>query len=274
MSDTQAPRRHGAAREGLLHAESLARLLAGGCRVAVATVVRARGSHPRGVGAKMLVPDEGPPELSIGGGALEASVIADCRGVLAGAEPGIRRYELAESGELAVGMTCGGLVEIFIDVEEPPLRLVIFGAGHVGRAVAAAARVAGLALTVVDDRQEWLDPSAFPPGTALHRCSRDYADALPPVPSSACAVVMTRCHETDVSVLEQLATSRPRHVGFMGSRRKVLRAFEVLRARGVDAAWLESVRAPIGLAIGAETPGEIGIAVVAEIVASLRGASA
>ena len=255
-------------------AEALSRLLAEGRRVAVATVVRGKGSHPRAVGAKMLVPDEGPTFLSIGGGALEASVIADCRALLRGAgEPGLRRYDLAESGEDAVGMTCGGSVEVFLDVEQPPQRLFVFGAGHVGRAVAAAARVAGLAITVVDDRAEWLDPTAFPPGTALHRCAPDYADSIPEVPRSACALVMTRCHETDVTVLQRLAAFRPRHVGFMGSRRKVHRAFDVLRERGVDDAWLQGVRAPLGLPIGAETPGEIAISAIAQVVQALRGGS-
>lgn len=270
MSDAQAPRRHGASREGLAFAEKLARLLAEGHRVAVATVVSGRGSHPRAAGAKMLVPDEGPTAFSIGGGALEASVVADCREALRTGERRVRRYELSETGEGAVGMTCGGSVEVFVDVEEPPPRLFVFGAGHVGRAVAAAASVAGLALTIVDDREEWLAAAAFPPGAALHRCGRDYASALPVVPPAAFAAIMTRCHETDIAVLEQLSRQPPRHVGFMGSRRKVLRAFEVLRERGVPQEFLATVRAPVGLPIGAETPGEIGIAVVAEIVAALR----
>ena len=181
MKDLQKPRPHHPRVSSLAVHEDLARLLGEGRRVAVATVVRARGSHPRAVGAKMLVCEDGTALHTIGGGPLEASVIADCREALAGAGPGLRRYDLAETGEDAVGMTCGGSVEIFVDVEEPPVRLVVFGAGHVGRAVARAAHVAGLALTVVDDRAEWLAPEAFPPGTALHRCGRDYAADLPEV---------------------------------------------------------------------------------------------
>ncbi len=253
--------------------EDVARLLAEGRRVAIATVVTARGSRPREVGAKMIVADDGEALHSIGGGPLEASVIADCRAALAGDGPRVRRYDLNESGDDSVGMTCGGAVEIFIDVEEPPQRLFVFGAGHVGRAVARAAEVAGLAITVVDDRAEWLQSEAFPPGTALHRCARDYASDLPLVASGACAVIMTRCHDTDMAVLEALSSPKPRYVGFMGSRRKVLRAFRVLESRGVSAEWLRTIRAPVGLALGAETPGEIAIAVIAEIVGALRGAS-
>jgi xanthine dehydrogenase accessory factor len=270
MTPAQEPRSHGGPTDGLAVHEALARLLSEGRRVGVATVVRARGSHPRAVGAKMLVPDAGAPLFSIGGGPLEASAIADCRAALDGAPSGVHRYDLTEAGDDSVGMTCGGSVEVFIDVEEPPRRLFIFGAGHVGRAVASAAHVAGLLVEVVDDRAEWLDAAALPPGARLHRCAADYASGLPAVPREALAVVMTRCHATDVVVLRSLARARPRHVGFMGSRRKVLRAFAMLREDGVDAAWLETVRAPIGLALGAETPGEIAIAVVAEIVAVLR----
>jgi xanthine dehydrogenase accessory factor len=272
VTNEQVPRRHGAPNEGLAFAEALARLLAEGRRVAIATVVRTKGSHPRAMGARMLVPDAGPTRLSIGGGALEASVIADCRALLGGASAGIRRYDLAESGADAVGMTCGGSVEVFLDVVEPPQRLYVFGAGHVGRAVAAAARVAGLARTVVDDRAEWLDPAAFPEGTALHRCAPSYADALPEVGPADLAVVMTRCHDTDVAVVAHLARRPPAHVGMMGSKRKILRAFDALRERGVGDDFLARVKGPIGLSIGAETPGEIAIAVLAEIVATLRSA--
>ena len=271
MKNLQDPRRRSGRPSCLaVHAE-LARLLAEGRRVAVATVVRTRGSHPRDVGAKMLVTEAGGTAFTIGGGALEASVIADCRSALAGEGPGLHRYDLTEAGEDSVGMTCGGQVEVFVDVEDPPHRLIVFGAGHVGRAVAHAAHVAGLAVTVVDDRADWLEASAFPPGAALHRCARDYETDLPALSERDLAAVMTRCHETDVTVLRELSVSRPQYVGFMGSRRKVLRARRRLEAQGVAATWLDSVRGPIGLSIGAETPGEIAISVVAEIVAEIRG---
>ena len=276
MKDLQEPRAHRPRASALAVHEDLARLLAEGRRVAVATVVRARGSHPRSVGAKMLVFDDGRTAHTIGGGPLEASIIEDARAALAGADPGIHRYDLSESGERSVGMTCGGSVEVFIEVEEPPQRLVVFGAGHVGRAVARAAHVAGFALTVVDDRSEWLAAEAFPPGTALHRCRRDYSSDLPAIPAQACIAVMTRCHDTDVSVLGALGGAAtgardPRYIGLMGSRRKVARAFKLLESQGISRDWLATIHAPIGLAIGAETPGEIAIAVVAEIVSVLRG---
>ena len=253
------------------HAE-LARLLAEGQRVAVATVVRAKGSHPRAPGAKMLVLDSGRTRFTLGGGALEASIIKDCLCALApGGASGLHRYDLVEGGASSVGMTCGGSVEVFVEVEEPATRLVVFGAGHVGRSLAEAGHVAGLAVTVVDDRAEWLVPEAFPSGTALHRCKRDYLHDLPAVTESDCCAVMTRCHATDINVLQALHPAPLRYLGMIGSRRKVRRAFEALRGRGVSSEWLGGIRAPIGLHIGAETPGEIAIAVVAEIVAVLRG---
>lgn len=254
-----------------LHGE-LVRLLGAGERVAVATVIRGRGSRPRAAGAKMLVREDGRSSGSVGGGALEASVVADCREALAGGGLALRRYDLVEDGERSVGMTCGGSMEVLIEVHEPPQRLVVFGAGHVGRALAAAASVAGLSLLVVDDREQWLAPEAFPEGAALHRCGRDYASDLPELQAADCVAVMTRCHATDVEVLAEVARVRPRYCGLIGSRRKILTAFAALEERGVDRAWLETLHAPIGLDIGAETPGEIGLAVAAQVVRALRSA--
>jgi xanthine dehydrogenase accessory factor len=257
-----------------LHAE-IARLLQAGERVAVATVIRGRGSHPREAGAKMLVRSDGSTLGSVGGGALEASVIADCGAALASGDRRTTTYDLSEAGPHSVGMTCGGSVDVFVDVLEPAARLFVFGAGHVGRALAQAASLVGLALTVVDDRADWLQPEAFPRGAALHRCNREYAADLPDVPATALAAVMTRCHATDIAVLRHLARTPPRYTGMIGSRRKVLRAYRVLEGQGVERAWLDTIRAPIGLRIGAETPAEIAIAVVAEIVQLLReGATA
>jgi xanthine dehydrogenase accessory factor len=250
--------------------EELVRLLSAGERVAVATVVRGRGSRPRSAGAKMIVREDGRSLFSIGGGALEASVVASCREVLAGGPAKLERYELSESGEDSVGMTCGGTMEVFIELHEPPQRLVVFGAGHVGRSLAGAAAVAGLSLLVVDDRADWLEARAFPEGAALHRCGRDYASDLPSLREADCVAVMTRCHATDVSVLQAVARTRPRYVGMIGSKRKVVTAFEALEELGVERDWLESIHAPIGLDIGAQTPGEIGLAVAAEVVQVLR----
>jgi xanthine dehydrogenase accessory factor len=251
--------------------EALLQQLSQGRRVAVATVTRGRGSTPREAGAKMIVDEDGTTRFSVGGGALEASVTADCRAALEADESGrVRRYDLTEDGENSVGMTCGGSVEVFIEVLCPPHRLVVFGAGHVGRALCAAASVAGFALTVVDDRADWLDAGAFPLGVSLHRCGRDYTADLPSISPADLVAVMTRCHATDLCVLEHLAAKPPRYTGMIGSKRKVLRAKELLAEKGVDAAWLSALRAPIGLDLGAETPGEIGVAVAAELISHLR----
>ena len=222
----------------------------------------------------MLVTDDGRTFFSIGGGPLEASVVADCRRALDRGTTGVATYDLAEHGERAVGMTCGGSVDVWIDVEEPARRLVVFGGGHVGRALARTARQVGLAVTVVDDREDWLVPADFPEGVALRRCPSDYASDLPEPGPADLAAVMTRCHATDVPVLAHLARCRPGYVGLIGSRRKVLTAFRQLEeVHGVDRAFLDGVHAPIGLDIGARTPAEIAVAVTAEIVAHVRGAA-
>lgn len=254
--------------------EELVRLLRAGHRVCVATVVGGRGSRPRRPGARMLVVEDGPTLFTIGGGPLEATVTADCREVLRGAQPGVRRYDLTEGGEHGVGMTCGGSVEVFLEVEEAARPLFIFGAGHVGRSLARVASELDLAVTLVDDRAEWLTEQELPARVGRHRCARDYEGDLPEVPPGALAAVMTRCHASDVTVLEALSRTEPAYVGVIGSRRKIARAFRVLeQERGVTRAFLDRVHGPIGLDIGAETPEEIAIAVAAEIVKVVRSAA-
>ncbi|MEM7247091.1 MAG: XdhC family protein [Acidobacteriota bacterium] len=254
--------------------EELTRRLAGGERLAIATVIEARGSGPREVGTKMLVDVEGRPSFSIGGGPLEASVIAACREALAEGRPRRLRLDLTEEGERSVGMTCGGTVEVLIEVAAPPRRMVVFGAGHVGRALAQVAANTGFAVEVVDDRPEWLDAQAFPAGVTLNRNRLAHDVELPELADDDCVVVMTRCHATDLEILSALQPRRFAYLGLIGSRRKVITAMGRLREREVEADWLASIHGPIGLDIGAETPAEIAVSILAEVLAVLRGRSA
>ena len=139
--------------------------------------------------------------------------------------------------------------------------------------VKLAAAIAGcvFAITVVDDRAEWLVGAAFPKGVTLHRCTRDYDDGLPVLGAADCVAVLTRCHATDLNVLQALAGKDLRYLGMIGSRRKVTKVLQDLSTANVSAEWLDRIHGPIGLSTGAETPGEIGVAIAAEIVSVLRG---
>jgi xanthine dehydrogenase accessory factor len=246
--------------------ETVARLLREGRAVAIATVIGSRGSTPRGAGSRMVVTADGAAAFSVGGGAFEALVVADARAALAEGRGFEKEYRFVESGEGAVGMVCGGSARVLFEVVRPPIPLVVFGAGHVGREVAHLAARLGFEVTVVDDRPAQLDPAAFPPGARLERVASDFSGPLPEIPAGAAVAILTRCHRTDLLALRHAAGAAPSYIGVIGSRRKVAVLKERAAGLGVPRAALDGLRAPIGLPIGAETPAEIAVSIVAEII--------
>ncbi len=152
-------------------------------------------------------------------------------------------------------------------------RLVVFGGGHVGAKVAQAAAFAGWRVTVVDDRADFADPARHPAAEATVACV--YHD-LPPelgIGADTYVVVATRGHQHDAVVVEQLARIDTRYLGMLGSRRKVALTWKLLEEQGISRARLDQIHAPVGLSIGADTPEEIAISVVAELVATRRSGS-
>jgi xanthine dehydrogenase accessory factor len=166
-------------------------------------------------------------------------------------------------------------VEVFLDLYEPPPRLVILGAGHIGVALAKQARLVGWQVEVVDDRADFLSPQSLP-DTNLHIVAYDReTERLGPLnvmitPGSA---VVVATWGWDQPALRQLACTPAFYVGLVASLRKAAVIFGALREQGVDPAWLNRVRVPVGLDLGAERPGEIALAIMAEILAAARGKS-
>ncbi|HVR11449.1 MAG TPA: XdhC family protein [Thermoanaerobaculia bacterium] len=184
----------------------------------------------------------------------------------------VKRYYLTEQavrGE-PTGMVCGGMVEVFIEVITVAPVLVICGGGPVGQALAEAAGLAGFEALLADDREAFRRPELFPEGTRLAAVDRDYGqDFLAPVSRRDLFVaVVSRCWETDVSALAAVLRQAPPHLcylGLMGSRRKVARVCEELARRGFELSGVP-LRAPIGLPIGGDSPGEIAISILAEVI--------
>lgn len=164
-------------------------------------------------------------------------------------------------------------VPVLVEPVSASPRLVVVGAGHVGAAIARAAHAAGWRVTVADDRAEYADPARFP--FAERVVVQDYHDLAPALRCDArtWAVVCTRGHQHDAVVVAQLAPLPLRYLGMLGSRRKVALAWELLERWGVSRERLEGVHAPVGLAIGADTPEEIAVSVVAEMIAVRRSRS-
>ncbi len=160
---------------------------------------------------------------------------------------------------------------VFYDPLLPPERLLVLGGGHVGRAVAAAADAVGFTVTVADDRAEFLSPERYPAG--VETLPSGYTEAVDAFPwdASAYVVIVTRGHLADLESLRAVLGKPWRYAGMIGSRKKVRLILEQAIADGFDRAKVEAVHAPIGLDIGAETPEELAVSIVGELVAVRRG---
>ncbi len=241
-------------------------------RLVMATIVAATGSTPRATTARMLVLPGGRTRGTVGGGAFEALVVREGEDLLAsGSSPRLKEFSFAPTGPDSFGGVCGGRATVFLEVVERPPRLLVVGAGHCGRALARAAAFSGYDVTVADDREELLDGTQFPPSVRLVRTAPDYSDVPLPRPEDAVALV-SRSHEVDALALRRLRGRPAAWVGMIGSHAKRKALLDGLRADGTPEAELDAIRCPIGLDIGAETPEEIAIAILAELVARRRGA--
>jgi len=243
---------------------------------ALATIVEAAGSTPRS-SAKMLVLSDGSTQGTIGGGKVEALVGEAARAAIASGSSRLLDYSLAPDG--AQAMACGGALKVFVEVFAARSRLVIVGAGHVGAAVAALAARVGYRVAMVDQRPDYATPERLPMAGELY-VEADLAAALSRVPLGRedCVVVCTSSHETDAlavgSVIRALPPGGCRYLGVLGSRRKVAGLVASLDSGGVPYDELARIRAPIGLDLGAETPEEIALSIVAELASVLSGGSA
>ncbi len=248
----------------------LPRLLEKHGRLAMATVVAATGSTPRETTARMLVLPDGATRGTIGGGKFESLVVADAGKLLSGRGlPFTRRYDFVPEGPNAFGAVCGGTVTVLLEVVERAPRLLVVGAGHCGRALARMASFAGWAVAVADERPEQLDPAAFPQDASLVLVKDDYSDLPLPSPSDSVALV-SRGHVTDGRAFRRLRGVPLAYLGIMGSNAKKKALFDELRAEGWSEEELARARSPIGLDIGAESPEEIAVAIVAELVKTRR----
>ena len=238
---------------------------------ALVTVIRAQGSTPQRAGAKMLVFGDGRIIGTIGGGCYENEAIGKARMALADGRPALLHFELNDDFAQENGLICGGRMDVHIDplVPDPPLFIV--GAGHVGFHVARGAADAGFRLTIVDDREKFASAERFPGAEIVVESIPDWLHRAE-IPASAFVVVVTRGHQHDLEAMRSLAARDLRYLGLIGSRAKVARISAALLKEGLPSECLERIHAPIGFDIGAVTPAEIAISILAELVAVRRGA--
>ena len=248
--------------------ETLARWRAQGRRFALASVIESRGFTPRKPGAHMLVAEDGQTCGTIGGGAIEQQVLREAAELLKGGGASLVKKHLTQE----LGMCCGGEMSVFLEVLEPAPRLYLFGAGYIARPLAALAADCGFDVTVVDGRAEWALPERFPGCRVLAQAPEDFLRAVA-MTAADYAVVVTHDHALDQRIVQELLRRPLKFVGMIGSVPKQRKFALRLRSRGFSDAEIARLRTPLGMPIGADTPEEIAVSAMGELIAARRGAS-
>jgi len=235
----------------------------------LATVVHVTGSAPQVAGAKLLVLADGRAVGTVGGGAIERRVLDEARGRLASEREATGLVTLNLTRDL--GMCCGGEMKIFFERVRGAERLIVFGGGHIGRALVETASRVGFAVTVIDQREEWGRRERFP--SASQVVNEEPEVALPEllIDEATFCVVVTHDHPLDQALVKALLGSRAGFVGLVASRTKRNKFVMRLRAQGMSEERLSRLRSPLGIDLGAVTPEEIALSITAELVAVRRG---
>ena len=240
--------------------------------IALVTVVETKGSTPRGVGAKMLVNKDGLIAGTVGGGITEARVIKEVKQALREGKGKLLAYHLTkEQAALDGGAICGGDMKVFIDILQLKKEILIFGAGHIAVYVSKLAKMMGFRVNIIDDRQEFANQDRFPEADEIIAETIGKALNHIKITPATHIIIVTRGHLKDEEVLASVITSSAAYIGMIGSRKKNATVFQHLEEQGILAEELKKVHAPIGIDIKAQTPEEIAVSIIAEIIQIRRG---
>ncbi|HBY62518.1 MAG TPA: xanthine dehydrogenase [Solibacterales bacterium] len=250
--------------------EEIVRLRRLGQKCAVATIVQVRGSIPSYESAKLLVREDGSMAGTIGGGCVEAEVWNAAREVIETEKPRKLSFNLGQDAAYDNGLICGGQLDVFIECVVPQPKAFIFGAGHISKSLSKVAQMAGFATAVIDNRDAFANRERFPEADEVF--AEEYEEVFPKleINSSSYVVIVTRGHRDDMRVLRWAVTTGARYIAMVGSRRKVYAILKEFEKEGLERESFERVFAPMGFEIGAITPEEIAVSVVAEMIAMRR----
>lgn len=231
-------------------------------KAALCIIVETKGSTPRKTGSKMIVFEDGETEGSIGGGGLELKVIEDAVGVIFSNEPRVFKHALAKD----LGMACGGHHLIYIEPIKPENKLYIFGAGHIGKALAQFAPDFGFSVTLIDHREDIFDEAQKSRINCLQSNYLEAADDLP-IDENTFVVIVTPKHSFDEDVLAKCAKKPFAYLGMIGSKTKIAKARKkYLQEKTLSENELNNVDMPIGIKFNAQTPEEIALSILAKMI--------
>ncbi|TAM82559.1 MAG: xanthine dehydrogenase [Acidobacteria bacterium] len=251
----------------------IVRLRKEGRKGALATIIQVQGSIPSYECSKILVRDDGSIVGTVGGGCVEADVWSVAQDVMREEKPRRLHFNLNANPEYDTGLVCGGSLDIFVEPIMATPTLYLFGGGHVSLNVSKVAGLAGFDIVVCDDREAFANKERFPSAVATH--AGPWEEIFPQISPNGLSyiVIATRGHKADLDCLRWAASTQARYVGMVGSKRKLAEFFKLLSADGVSSDQLERVHSPVGLDIGALTPEEIAVSIVAEMIAVRRSVS-
>lgn len=253
---------------------NLLQLLENGKRAALSIIIEKKGSGPREPGAKMVVSEDGQTFGTIGGGNLERIIINESLDAIKQDKP--KKVVLSLSNKtknneaMNTGLICGGELTIFIDVTKPNLKLILIGAGHVSHSLAKMADMLGFDIIVVDDNAQLASKERFPMAKKIITGNfNNILDNLE-ISTEDFVVIAHGEPEHDYLALEKIIKKKPAYVGLLGSEAKKLALLKRLGEAGIDKNDLKPLHAPVGLDINAQTPEEIAVSILAEIIRERR----
>lgn len=234
-------------------------------QAALCIVVRTTGATPRRASSKMLVYPDGSILGTVGGGEMERRVIAESLQAMADGNTRLMEYTLSEPQRGDPGV-CGGQMEIYIEPIQPKPTVVVVGAGHVGKAVVHLAHWLGFHVVVTDDRPEFSTQEAVPEADELYLLPLAELTSRLKIVSPTYIVLTTRSVDIDVPGLPSLLETPATYIGVIGSRRRWATTRQKLLEAGIPEEKIDRVRSPMGLDLHSETPEEIAVSIMAEII--------
>lgn len=254
--------------------EEIIKLRKAGRRGALATIIQVHGSVPSFETSKLLVRDDGSIVGTVGGGCVEADVWSAAQDVMQQERPRRLHFNLNNNPEQDTGLVCGGSLDIYIEPVLATPTLYLLGGGHVSKSVSRVATIAGFETVVLDDRDAFANPGRFPEAIATHAGPWPQLFSSVQANSLSYILICTRGHQGDLECLRWALATPARYIGMIGSRRKRIEFAKVLASEGIQPDALDRLQSPAGLEVGALTPEEIAVAVVAQMIAVRRNAAA